>query len=39
MNDEFAVEMDKYQKVFKRLEEENKLLKKYNDLDTAYILE
>lgn len=31
--------MEKYNSVFKRLEEENKLLKKYNDVDTAYLLE
>lgn len=39
MNDQFAIEIEKYQKIFKRLEEENKLLKKYNDVDTVYILE
>lgn len=39
MNDEFTIEMEKYEKIFKRLEDENKQLKKYNDLDTAYILE
>lgn len=39
MNEEFASEMEKYNSIFKRLEEENKLLKKYNDIDTVYLLE
>ncbi len=29
MNEEFASEMEKYNSVFKRLEEENRVLKKY----------
>ena len=39
MNEEFASEMEKYNSVFKRLEEENRQLKKYNDVDTIYLLE
>jgi|JI10StandDraft_1071094.scaffolds.fasta_scaffold2195439_1 hypothetical protein len=31
--------MEKYNSVFKRLEEENRTLKKYIDIDTAYLLE
>lgn len=39
MNEEFASEMEKYNSVFKRLEEENRVLKRYADLDTAFLLE
>ena len=38
MNEEFASEMEKYNSVFKRLEEENRKLKKYADIDTIYVL-
>lgn len=31
--------MQKYNSVFKRLEEENKMLKRYNDIDTACMLD
>jgi hypothetical protein len=31
--------MEKYNSVFKRLEEENRQLKRYIDIDTAYLLE
>lgn len=31
--------MEKYNSVFKRLEEENRVLKRYADLDTAFLLE
>ena len=39
MNEEFASEMEKYNSVFKRLEEENRVLKRYADIDTAFLLE
>lgn len=32
MNEEFASEMEKYNCVLRRLEEENRVLKKYNDV-------
>ncbi len=38
MNEEFASEMEKYNVIFKRFEEENAVLKKYHDVDTAYML-
>lgn len=31
--------MEKYNSVFRRLEEENRILKKYNDIETGYLLE
>ena len=39
MNEEFASQMEKYNSVFKRLEEENRKLKKYGDVDTIYLLQ
>ena len=39
MNDEFALEMKKYNTVFKRLEDENRYLRKYADVETAELLE
>lgn len=39
MNEEFASEMEKYNSVFKRLEDENRQMKRYIDVDTAYILQ
>lgn len=39
MNEEFAAEMEKYNGVFRRLEEENRGLRRYVDLDTAELLE